>query len=192
MTEQRTVIIDEVNISKGYVSAHDQYRTPIQLTINFSDPLIVVPAQGETWLAERRGSDWFLSKRSGFEHYSGLSPGDMALPATGRIYLSGDEVIINDVTYLRAISGRIQSDGVVLGGSMFTCSKGGTGQYVITYKFPFDQLPAISATKLSTASANQGYVSYSANATTATTFQVWNSAGTAVDSNFTFIAMRII
>ncbi len=187
--EQRTAVIDDVNVAKKFVSVTDQYGTPLNITISFSDPIITIPVPGEKWLIERRDSDWYLKKKANVESYYGLSPGDVSIPATGRVYIGADEVIINDIAYLRAVSGRIAANGSVLAGSMYTCTKDATGTYTVTYKVPFDQSPALSGTKLW---PGAGYVSYSANSTTISTFRVFDSAGNAVDSNFTFIAMRIV
>src|SRR3954470_22278265 len=64
MTEQRIVIIDEVNVENNHVTMRDQYDTLLYASLDFSSPIITVPAQGETWIAERTNTSWRLIKKN--------------------------------------------------------------------------------------------------------------------------------
>lgn len=63
MSEERIVVIDDVNIATKYVSMRDQYGTSLQASMDFSSPVITIPSPGEIWTAERRNTNWYLKHK---------------------------------------------------------------------------------------------------------------------------------
>lgn len=108
------VAIREVNMAEGYIRADDAYGGNIQISVDFHDPLLAVPAIGEMWLATRTGNTWSLGKRleSGVEQQlaSELSPGDRRLEAPNNLVLAGKDVIIKGTTFINGIQAATQEN----------------------------------------------------------------------------------
>lgn len=86
VTEERIVIIDEVNTGTGHISMQDQYGSTIFASLDFSQPVLVVPQVGETWVAERRNINWYLKrKQQRPSDMAELNPGDVVIQATGTL-----------------------------------------------------------------------------------------------------------
>jgi hypothetical protein len=66
--------------------------------------------------------------------------GDIRLGSNGQfLAMSGEE-------NLRIIRGRVNTDGVKLGGSGFTSAKTATGRYTVTFTEAFPEIPTVTAT----------------------------------------------
>lgn len=95
-TEERVVKITEVNTDTGYVGMLDQYGTQLRASLDFSTPLIAIPAIGDTWIAQRRSTSWYLVRQSNIvSELSAYGPGDRSLIAPGNLNLAGQNVTIN-------------------------------------------------------------------------------------------------
>lgn len=93
-TEQRTMVIEEVNMKTGIILARDNFNTLTSLSIHANPAITSIPAVGEEWIVSRKGVNWFIDKRVD-EDTSDLSPGDRRIKTSGKIYLDGESVIIN-------------------------------------------------------------------------------------------------
>jgi hypothetical protein len=108
---QTRVAIREVNLEQNYVSVEDAYGGKIQISFDFHSPLLAVPNIGETWIADRSGLTWTLTKKlnSGDETIAltDLQPGDQRIDASNDLYLSakgnvhikGSSLVINDDSF---------------------------------------------------------------------------------------------
>jgi len=86
MTEQRSVIINNVDTTNNNISMTDQYGSTLSASIHFGDPVISVPKQGEEWVVERRNNDWFLKDKATVGVLPTLNPGD--------VFFTGDNLIM--------------------------------------------------------------------------------------------------
>lgn len=92
VTEERIVIIDEVNTTNGHISMTDQYGTTLYASLDFMQPVVVVPQIGETWVAERRNTSWYLKrKQQRASDMATLNPGDVLIQATGTLRIQFGE-----------------------------------------------------------------------------------------------------
>lgn len=97
-TEERVVTILEVDMSQFHISVQDQFGTKLRVSMQFHDPLLVVPVPQERWTIERRGMEWFLNKRAddslAITKITDLMPGDYRIEA-GRFILNTTEILRN-------------------------------------------------------------------------------------------------
>lgn len=93
-TEQRTMVIEEVNMKTGVILARDNFNTLTSLSIHANPSITSIPAVGEEWIVSRKGLNWFIDKRVD-EDTSDLSPGDRRIKTSGKIYLDGESIIVN-------------------------------------------------------------------------------------------------
>lgn len=118
-TENRPVVITEVDLANYRVVGRDIYKQNIQASLHFIDPIFVVPQVGETWIFKRKGVDWYLDKKQDHEQqmkkFVDLAPGDVRIEATN--------LWINGVLYPPIIPDidpqmTIQQSGVIIGTTM--------------------------------------------------------------------------
>lgn len=169
--EQRVVKIDDVNMPKDHISMVDQFGTQLQAIIHFADPVTVIPRPGEHWIAERRGADWYLTKK--------------ATNNTLRVFAPGD-VIVNGDLFSKSIQGIVNADGTTAGGSGFSIVKA-TGTYTITYDTAFLAAPLITLAK----NDPVGYITIGTNSPTTTILKTYNTSSVLTDSGFHFTATRV-
>lgn len=104
LSEQRRVIIDEVNTGQYFIVGRDSQGSNIRINFDLQDPMVSIPAPREMWSIKRAGTgEWILDKKleTGAEIHSidTLNPGDRRIETTGTIYLSGQDVSINGTTF---------------------------------------------------------------------------------------------
>lgn len=105
VTEQRVVVIDEVNIANNHISARDQYGTTLMLSFDSSQPVVVIPKQGESWIVERYNTTWKLKQRqqSGDSNINAdiVVQGDtVTINADDSVNINGTTVLVNGQTIL--------------------------------------------------------------------------------------------
>jgi hypothetical protein len=110
--------------------------------------------------------------------------GNIKLGASGEYYAPGGQ------ENLRIIRGKVSSTGAVLLGSGFTASRSATGVYSITFSPSYpasSNYPIVTATAESSGAAHFAMINFPSYI--ACTIRVVNGSGTAVDSDFYFIAV---
>lgn len=100
LTEEKTVIIDEVNMTQFYISAKDAYGSVYQIGTESWPAIVAIPAPGETWAIARRKTSWYLVRRLevGKETtaITKLKPGDSRIEAANDLYLNGARILLNE------------------------------------------------------------------------------------------------
>lgn len=98
------IAIREVNMIESYITGIDAFGKSYQISLDLLDPLVAIPMINEMWVVIRRGNNWILDKRieTGTEQKSikTLAPGDRRLEAPNKIYLIGNQIIVNGVDLL--------------------------------------------------------------------------------------------
>jgi hypothetical protein len=91
---------------------------------------------------------------------------------------------------LRLLQGTINDNGTINGGSGFSCSRTGVGQYSVTWTNAFPVSPGLG---LAVAPIPGGAltIQITTDFTTGFTVETRNLAGTLQDANWTFVAMGI-
>lgn len=93
-TEERTVIVREVNMIDSRVTVQDNYSTLLYVSMHVQDALLTIPAIGETWIVRRKGNDWYLVGRQEND-ISNLSPGDKRIDTSATLYINAGSIVIN-------------------------------------------------------------------------------------------------
>lgn len=105
--EYRRIIIDEVNMGKGFITGRDAHDNPIRINIDLQAPIVAIPAPGEMWNAQRHENEWRLSARmetgSESKPLAALNPGDRRLEATNDLHVSGENINLDGTTNLNGI-----------------------------------------------------------------------------------------
>lgn len=97
LTEERTVVINEVNTTTGQIVMHDQYGTTLYASLDFSNPVISIPVAGESWIAQRRNTSWYLTKKqSGASDITNLASGDTRVSSSNTLHLDAPTTNINN------------------------------------------------------------------------------------------------
>lgn len=99
MGNERRIVIDEVNVSQGFVTGQDAYGATLQVGFDFQGAIVTIPIQGELWIVEQYKGDWRLDRKAEQNPrvpLDTLSPGDKRLEASGDLYLSGRSVLVNE------------------------------------------------------------------------------------------------
>jgi hypothetical protein len=96
-TEMRLFRVTEVNLAQAIIVGQDNFGGSLQISLQFTEPMISIPSQGEVWTIKRDGNDWFLDKQTNItlEELSLLGAGDKWIKAAGTLRLDGTEVLIN-------------------------------------------------------------------------------------------------
>jgi hypothetical protein len=106
--------------------------------------------------------------------------GDIRLGSSGQFFAP------SGLENLRIIRGVVQGSGTILAGTGFTVTKGVAGFFTITFTTPFSTMPTVTVTA-------QSGIDRMATCTSITTSSTGiftrDSAGTAVDNQFNFIAI---
>jgi hypothetical protein len=116
--------IREVNMQKMYVQGTDAYGKSYQVSLSLPNPLVSIPQVNELWRLKRDGNDWILDRRmeTGSENTPmiSLAPGDRRLEASNKLYLNGENVVINghDFALLLAQIAALQQAVIALGGTI--------------------------------------------------------------------------
>lgn len=107
-TEQRTMVIQEVNMNTGIILARDNFGTLTSLSIHANPAITTIPAIGEEWIVSRKGINWFIDKRVD-EDTSDLSPGDRRIKTSGNIHLEGNDILVNGESLDSKISSAVDA-----------------------------------------------------------------------------------
>lgn len=88
----RVVTVKEVNTVSGHIETRDQFDTPIMVDLTNKPAFFQMPAVGEVWTVQRRGSDWLLGDRIDDPNVtvpqSSMKPGDARIEAPGTIWIT--------------------------------------------------------------------------------------------------------
>lgn len=101
--KERRVTIREVNMDQLFVIGESALGDKMRVSFGLQDPLVAVPYPGELWSLIQNGTTWFLNKRLENATESvpakALAPGDRRIEARNKVYISGDDVIINGISF---------------------------------------------------------------------------------------------
>lgn len=96
-TEERVVTILDVNLSQLYIMVRDDFGTQLRVSMQFHDPILVVPEVSERWTLERRGMEWFLNKKADddltISKITDLLPGDQRIESNGNLYINTKGIV---------------------------------------------------------------------------------------------------
>lgn len=109
--------------------------------------------------------------------------GDIRLGASGQLFATGGQ------ENLRIIRGIVSANGTIIGGSGFTVSRTGAGQYTITFTTPFPSPPAVTATTNFNGSASSVIQTNGVTGSSAAFYISTNSTPVNADDAFHFIAV---
>jgi hypothetical protein len=107
--------------------------------------------------------------------------GDVKLGSTGQYFAPGG------VENLRILRGRIGSNGAVLSGSGFTCSRTAAGLYLITYATTFPSTPTMTLSPSVGATGGPYNAHTNGITTVAAGVRIMTGSGTNIDDAFDFI-----